>query len=188
MPTGVSHAGVLLVAEPFLREEHFNHAVILLIDFEKNDSAMGLVLNKPTGYVLGEAVEGISEKIEIPIYCGGPVSVDRLFYIHLLGDIIPHSKQLSDKLYIGGDFDAVRDYVNSGAPTDGIIRFFVGYSGWDIGQLEQEVHNHTWAVAPKTTNRDILKEDGDSFWYHTVRSMGEPYRNWLYHPLNPQLN
>lgn len=188
MPTGMPSPGALLVAEPFLREEHFNHAVILLIDFEENDSAMGLVLNKPTGYTLGEAVEGISDNVGIPIYCGGPVSADRLFYLHMLGDLIPHSKQLSKDLYIGGDFNSVRDYVNSGAPTDGIIRFFVGYSGWDTGQLEQEIRNRTWAVVPKSTNSDILKDDGDSFWYHIVRTMGEAYRNWLYHPLNPQLN
>lgn len=188
LPTSQPRPGVLLVAEPFLREDYFNHAVITLIEFGEGESAMGLVLNKPTAYTLGEAIEGIDDDIDIPIYCGGPVSCDRMFYIHSLGDQLPHSQKLTDDLYIGGDFESVKNYVNTGNPTEGVIRFFVGYSGWDPGQLEEEIANHVWAVAPRPANSEILREDGDSFWYHIVRSMGEPYRNWLYHPLNPQFN
>ena len=188
MPTGEPKPGVLLVAEPFLREEYFNHAVISLIEYAKGDTAMGLVLNKPTGYTLGEAVEGIDSCIDIPIYCGGPVSCDRLFYIHSLGHDLKGARQLSEDLYIGGDFDSVKAYVNMGLPTQGRIRFFVGYSGWDPRQLEEEIANHVWAIAPRPGNSRILHEDGDAFWYHTVRLMGKPYRHWLFHPTNPQLN
>ena len=188
LPTSKPRPGVLLVLEPFLREDYFNHAVITLIEYDKDKSSMGLVLNKPTGYTLGEAIEGIDDNIDTPIYCGGPVSCDRMFYIHSLGNEFPHSRKLSDDLYIGGDFESVKSYVNMGLPTEGIIRFFVGYSGWDPGQLEEEITRHVWAVAPRPANSEILREDGDSFWYHIVRSMGAKYRNWLYHPLNPQFN
>ena len=149
LPTSQPRPGVLLVAEPFLREDYFNHAVITLIEYDKDKSSMGLVLNKPTGYTLGEAIEGIDDNIDTPIYCGGPVSCDRMFYIHSLGNEFPHSRKLSDDLYIGGDFESVKSYVNMGLPTEGIIRFFVGYSGWDPGQLEEEITRHVWAVAPR---------------------------------------
>ncbi len=188
LPTSRPQPGVLLVAEPFLREEHFNHAVITLVEYEAHKPAMGLVLNKPTGYTLGEAVDGIDDGITAPIYCGGPVACDRLFYLHSLGDELPRSRKLSDDLYIGGDFDSLKAYVNMGLPTEGLIRFFVGYSGWGPGQLDDEIRTHVWAVAPRPANSEILREDGDSFWYRIVRSMGAPYRNWLYHPLNPQFN
>ena len=188
LPTSRPQPGVLLVAEPFLREDHFNHAVITLVEYARQKSAMGLVLNKPTGYTLGEAIDGINDDVDTPIYCGGPVACDRLFYLHSLGGELPNSRKLSDDLFIGGDFDSVKDYVNMGLPTEGVIRFFVGYSGWDPGQLEDEIRTHVWAVAPRPANSEILREDGDSFWYHIVRTMGKPYRNWLYHPLNPQFN
>lgn len=188
LPTGDPHRGALLVAEPFLREEHFNHAVISLIEYHADETVMGLVLNKPTGYTLGEAVDGVNDDISVPIYNGGPVACDRLFYLHSLGEIIPGAKKLSEDLYIGGDFEVVKEYLNNGMPTEGLMRFFVGYSGWDPGQLEEEIANHVWAVVPQPANSEILREDGDSFWYHIVRSMGDPYRNWLYHPLNPQFN
>lgn len=188
MPTPPPKPGVLLVAEPFLREEHFNHAVITLIEYGKAEKAMGLVLNKPTGYTLGEAVQGIDDEVEIPIFCGGPLSCDRLFYIHTLPAEIPGGSPLGPDLYIGGDFDALKKYVNMGLPTEGLIRFFVGYSGWDCHQLDEEIAAHVWAVAPRPANAEILRQDADSFWYRTVRSMGAKYRNWLYHPLDPKLN
>lgn len=188
MPTLKPRPGVLLVAEPFLREEYFNHAVISLIEFNDRQPAMGLVLNKPTGYTLGNSIEGIDDEVDTPIYCGGPVSCDRLFYLHSLGNEIPESRRISDNLYIGGDFERIKSYINMGFPTEGLIRFFVGYSGWDPGQLEEEIGNHVWAVTPRPADSEILREDGDSFWYKVVKTMGPDYRNWLYHPLNPQFN
>lgn len=188
MPTLSPRPGALLVAEPFLREEYFNHAVISLIEYTPDTPAMGLVLNKPTGYTLGDSIEGIDDSNDTPIYCGGPVSCDRLFYLHSLGSEFPHSRRLAKNLFIGGDFDSVKSYVNMGMATESKIRFFVGYSGWDPGQLEEEITRHVWAVAPQPASSEILREDGDSFWYKTVRSMGAEYRNWLYHPLNPQFN
>lgn len=188
MPTAEPRRGALLVAEPFLREDYFNHAVIALVDYEAHGSAMGLVLNKPTQYTLGEAIQGIHDEVEIPLFCGGPLSHDRLFYIHTLGDELPGAQPLDGDLYIGGDFDAVKSYVNMGLPTEGRIRFFVGYSGWDAHQLPSEISRHVWAVVPNPTPSTILTEASDALWYDTVRAMGPSYRNWLYHPVNPQLN
>ena len=34
LPKGVPCRGALLVAEPFLKEKYFNHAVICLIDYD----------------------------------------------------------------------------------------------------------------------------------------------------------
>lgn len=188
MPTGDPKPGVLLVAEPFLREEHFNHAVISLIEYKKGGNPMGLVLNKPTSFTLGQTISGINNEVDIPIYCGGPLSCDRLFYIHSLPDEFSGSMQLGPDLYIGGDFEALKRYLNMGLPTEGLIRFFVGYSGWDAMQFEEEIASHVWAVASRPANGEILRQDGDAFWYRTVKSMGKEYRNWLYHPLDPQNN
>ncbi len=129
-PTGPPSPGTLLVAEPFLKEDHFNHAVILLVEHTAGKPAMGLVLNKPTGYTMGEAIEGVDESVDLPIYCGGPMSCDRLFYLHSLPGEFEGSRHIAGDLFIGGDFDQVKRYLNMGLPTRGRMRFFVGYSGW----------------------------------------------------------
>lgn len=188
LPTGKPAIGKLLVAEPFLKEEYFNHSVVSLVEYEPGQSSMGLVLNKPTGYTLADAIEGIHEEVDIPIFCGGPMSYDRLFYLHSFGEEFRGSRKISDGLYIGGDFEAVKSYVNMGLDTEGKIRFFVGYSGWDAGQLEDEIKNHVWAVTPCQDPADIFAPGDSSLWYKVVRSMGPAYRNWKLHPVNPQLN
>lgn len=187
-PNNRPSAGSILVAEPFLREEYFNHGVIALVEYSPGHKAMGLVLNKPTGYTLGEAVDGIHDEVDVPIFCGGPLSCDRLFYLHNIPDEFDDSREIYPGLYIGGDFEQVKDYLNMGFETEGKMRFFVGYSGWDAMQLEEEIRNHVWAVAPRLSDEELFRNDGEALWYHIVRKLGQPYRNWLYHPLNPQYN
>lgn len=180
--------GALLIAEPFLREDYFCHAVICLVDYEIGKRSMGIVMNKPTNYTLGTLVKQIDEHNITPIYCGGPLSCDRLYFIHTLGDIIPNSRKINDNLYIGGDFNAMIGYVNSGYNIEGNVRFFIGYSGWDSGQLEEELTLHTWAVSNQYQAQQLLMGEGDKYWHNHVKALGNEYRGWQYHPENPQLN
>ncbi len=176
--------GALLVAEPFLNDDYFNHAVICLTDYDDNKSTMGFILNNKTRHNLQSIIAEISCSSPIPVYCGGPMSEDRLFYIHSLGEIIPNSHEIIPGLYVGGDFNAVVKYINSGYPTEGIIKFFIGYSGWDIGQLKDELRKNVWAVTSISDITNLLKVHKDSYWHTIVRTMGKAYRGWLYHPKN----
>lgn len=99
LPTGQPRVGSILVAEPFLREEYFNHGVISLVEYERGKSSMGLVLNKTTGYTLGDAIEGVDEEVDIPIYCGGPLSCDRLFYLHSRRGVLGFAPDCRESLY-----------------------------------------------------------------------------------------
>ena len=123
--SGMPHPGAILVSEPFLREEYFAHAVICLVDYGLEESSMGVVMNRSTAYTLQGLVQGVSRREDVPVFCGGPMSCDRLYYLHTLGQFIPDSRQVVPGLYIGGDFNAMLDYVNSGLDIDGHIRFFI---------------------------------------------------------------
>lgn len=180
--------GSLLIAEPFLREDYFCHAVICITDYENGKSAMGIVMNKPTRYTLCELVPDIYPDFNLPIYCGGPLSCDRLYYIHTLGNTIRDAKEISNGLFIGGNFDDIITYINEGNNTKGIVRFFLGYSGWDPCQLENELKHNVWAVASNHNNHELLVGENDNYWHRYVKSMGDEYRGWQYHPENPQYN
>lgn len=182
------HEGALLVAEPFLHEEYFNHSVITLIDYEPDQPSMGIVMNRSTGYKLNELVEAIDKERVIPVFCGGPMSCDRLFFIHALGNVFSNSHSINNGLYIGGDFDEMIRYVNDGYPVEGLIRFFVGYSGWENGQLLSELRGHVWGVTKPLDARSMLTGSDDSYWHKIVRSMGPEYHAWRYHPMNPAVN
>lgn len=181
--------GALLVSEPFLREEYFSHSVIALIEHEPKGGAMGVVLNNTTDYTLQELVKGVECKEPVPVYCGGPLGSDRLFFMHTLGDIIQGTQSLGNGLWIGGEFEPMLSIVNDGYELEGNIRFFLGYSGWSDGQLEDELARNVWAVSPLTsTPHDMLRGDGDAYWHRAVRALGPDFRGWLYHPQNPMVN
>lgn len=188
IPTGEPQKGSLLVSEPFLKEEWFSHSVICLIEHEKNSSSMGVVMNRRIPFSLQKLMDGVERREKIPVYCGGPMSRDRLFFIHRLGDVIPDSRQVTDDLYVSGDFRVMKEYINSGEPLEGRIRFFVGYSGWERHQLEGEIANRIWAVTAIANARSLLTGYGDAYWHRYVRSMGDPYKGWLYHPENIHQN
>lgn len=182
--------GALLVAEPFLKESYFNHGVVSLIDYIPSEGATGVVMNNNTDYKLGELLDGVDPELDIPVFCGGPVGQDRLFFIHTLGpDIIPQARQYAPGLYVGGDFDTIINYVNAGYPTEGVVRFFIGYCNWVEGQLERELREETWAMAPAPSSAsDLLQDVADPYWHRTVRSMGSRYRSWSLMPRNTSAN
>ncbi|MCM1448999.1 MAG: YqgE/AlgH family protein [Clostridiales bacterium] len=187
-PAGKAESGSLLVAEPFLQEECFNHAVILLVDHAEGYASMGLTLNKPTTYTLNDVTSDVDRADSVPLFSGGPVGEDRMFYLHTLGNIFNGSIEIIPGLYIGGDYDQVLQYISDGYPTEGIIRFFIGYSGWEPGQLDRELKQSVWAVTRPADSSLLLTGEQDSFWHRTVRSMGPDYRGWLFHPMYPGSN
>ncbi len=182
------HPGAVLIAEPFLRDEYFSHAVICLVDYATDKSSMGIVLNRQTAYTLQGLVNSVTREDPVPIFCGGPMSCDRLYFLHTLGDILPGSKEISEGLYIGGDFDTVTDYVNSGYPVDDRLRFFIGYSGWSERQLDSELKENVWAVAEIPPYYPILSGAEDAYWHRWVKLLGSDFRGWRYHPMNPHVN
>ena len=181
-------AGQLLIAEPFLRDRYFTHSVICLIEYEEYGTAMGIVMNHSTNYTLQELISEISIDEPVRVYCGGPMSCDRLYYIHTLGEIIPGGREIRPGLYIGGDYNKMIGYVNSGYPIEGCIRFFIGYSGWSRRQLDDELMSNTWVVTPSPNGTELLTGDDDSYWHAAVRRAGENFRGWLYHPINLHSN
>lgn len=183
-------AGALLVADPFMSREYFNHGVTSVIDYEAGEGATGVVLNQRTEYTLDELIDGVDAATQIPVYCGGPTGQDRMFFIHTLGpDIIPQARPYAPGLYVGGDFDAALAYVNGGFPVEGCLRFFVGYSNWAEGQLEREIANGQWAnIAEAIDPVTLLTGDGDHYWHTTVAALGERFRGWQLLPRNPVCN
>lgn len=180
--------GDLLLAEPLMTDIAFSRSVVILVEHNNETGSLGFVTNKRSKYTLNELVAEIDIEEEIPVYVGGPVHHDRLFYIHTLGNIIPESIDLGNGLYVSGDFNVIIEYVNSGAPINGKIRFILGYSGWDSKQLEGELQNFDWAVIPNNDSAQILTLDSENAWRTQVSKLDSKYKLWLNCPKNASLN
>ena len=171
IPQPEPRSGDLLLAVPFMDDGCFSHAVVCLIEHSLESGTMGLVTNRLSGYTLNELVEDIPDSEDIPVFIGGPVHNDRLYYLHTLGNLIPDSVEVVPGLYVGGDFDAVKRYISEGNMLEGRIRFFVG-----------------WAVAKIKSVDDVMTGVENGAWRLQVANLGEKYRIWLNCPPNALLN
>jgi putative transcriptional regulator len=179
--------GRILISEPFLQNIYFQRAVILLVEHNQNGS-MGFVLNKRTNLIVNNFFPEMKFFPDIPIYLGGPVHANHLFFIHALGDeIIPEGVKVVDNLYFDGNFEALKRYIMQGSPVKGKVKFFLGYSGWGENQLTDEIDRDSWLVGASSV-KNIMQSEDDSFWNNAVDSLGGPYKTWKNYPVNPEMN
>ena len=77
--------GSLLIAAPFLRDYQFSRTVILMVEHNEEGS-MGIILNKNFSNLmtLNEVVPELASLPPIPLYKGGPIGRETLFYLHTL--------------------------------------------------------------------------------------------------------
>ena len=182
----VPSRGKVLISEPFLYDEMFGRSVILLVD-HSTDGTMGLVLNKPLPLSLNDVLKEFKDISNIPIYKGGPLSTDTLFYLHTLKDV-EDSLQIGKGVYLNGAFDAIRRYILQGNDIDGKIRFFLGYSGWEHDQLCQEIEENTWLIG-STSIASLMNEKGSAeLWKNVLGQLGGKYEIWSRFPQIPTLN
>lgn len=178
--------GRLLIAEPsIIGDVSFTRAVVLLAEYNENGS-IGFILNKPLRYKLKDFVPEI--KSNLPIYNGGPVEQDNLYFIHCVPELIPDSIEISKGIYWGGDFDAILDLLRDDKLNKNQIRFFLGYSGWDRGQLIEELELNSWVVVRNTHDGNIIGKMNMDFWKEKMVELGGDYLIWSNAPENPNYN
>lgn len=178
--------GDLLIAEPsIIGDMSFNRSIILLADHTQEGS-IGFILNKPLNYTIKELIPEIDSNFKV--YNGGPVEQDNLYFIHKIPEIIPNSIEISLGIYWGGDFNIVVELIANGKIDDSDIRFFLGYSGWDSTQLENELKLNSWLVSKNIYEKEIIEKDYETFWKEKMLELGGDYSIWSNAPENPSFN
>ena len=146
--------GRLLISEPFLPDPNFERTVVLLCEHNEEGS-FGFVLNKPSILKVGEVMEDITD-LDNLVYVGGPVQQDTLHFIHR-NTQLENAVEIVEQIYWGGAFDNLMLLCQTRQITGKDIRFFLGYSGWGPGQLDEEVAASAWL----TGDIDIVDNDID---------------------------
>ena len=67
------------------------------------------------------------------------------------------------------------------------IRIFLGYRGWSLNQLEDELKEKTW-LTTFATNRLVFMNDIKLIWPEAVKQLGGKYEQLINYPIDPQLN
>lgn len=177
--------GKILISEPFLDDATFGRSVILLVD-HTNEGSMGLIINKQLPMMLNEVINEFKYLDDIPLFKGGPIGTDTLFYLHTLPKV-PGALPIFKDLYLNGDFNAIKKYILQGNAIEGHIRFFLGYSGWESDQLYEEIKENTWIISKEEKDYLMNKETKD-MWKESLGKLGSKYEAWSRFPQLPSLN
>ena len=177
--------GRILISEPFLLDYYFKRSVVLLAEHNEEGS-FGIIINKPVKMSLTDIITDFPV-FEAPVYLGGPVKTDSLFFIHTLGELVPDSMEIIDGLFWGGDIEAIKEMIVIGRITTSQIKFFMGYSGWVANQLEGELKKNSWLVS-NTNAKQVMHDKIDVLWESSLKNLGEDFAYWTNFPEDPAMN
>lgn len=177
--------GILLIADPFLKDPNFARTVVLLCEHQDKGS-FGFVINKIFDQRLDELVPDVVMP-NIPVYYGGPVQMDTIHFVHQQPQLIKGGLEVIPGIYWGGNFEDVVSMINTGQLDLQQIKFFIGYSGWTSGQLEGEFKEKSWILSE--SNKTLIFEEKDqNIWQQSLRNLGTNFALMANFPIDPSLN
>ncbi len=173
-------AGRLLVSHPQLRDDHFRETVVLMHTHDAAEGALGVIVNRPLGRVLGQIQTSAELKPldGVPLFEGGPVATDRLAFG---GWRFPAKGEPEVRFGLGQEEAAE-------LAKDGRFRLsaYIGYAGWSAGQLENELRMNAWVVCPFDALCGEL--EGIDLWKKLLERHRPDLRLEADSPDNPGLN
>ena len=161
----------LLVSMPNLNDPYFQKSVILLCEYTK-ENAFGVVINRPSHIQVNELLtgeEGMDHVSSMSFLVGGPVQPEFLWGVHT-PDFVGESTTKVDQTV---DMSSVQEILMGLAEGLGPKRYHLGfgYAGWGPGQLDRELTEGAWWLAPLDTEL-ILGMPYSKRWESVLQNIG----------------
>lgn len=153
--------GTFLFSMPSLDDLNFEKVVIFITEHNEK-GALGFVINKLFPRRLNELVE-FKNSIPVPLYAGGPVEKEHIFFLHRRPDLIEQSIPVTASIYMGGNFKQAVEKMNSGVISPGDFKSFIGYCGWNDNELEEEIAEGSWLVI-NTPVETVFSHNTEMLW------------------------
>ncbi|AGA32017.1 UPF0301 protein YqgE [Thioalkalivibrio nitratireducens DSM 14787] len=162
-----------LIAMPSLQDGYFAHTVTYLCE-HNDEGAMGLVINQPIDLSLHQLLrqvdlEPVAGAPEQPVFRGGPVHPEHGFVLHSSEQSWTGSRTLGSGLTLTTSRDVLEAMALGKGPAQALVA--LGYAGWGPGQLEGELAENAWLVAPVSPAIVFSLAPGDR-WAAAARSIG----------------
>jgi putative transcriptional regulator len=181
--------GCLLISSPTLQDSNFSRTVILLCAHDTQGS-MGLVLNRPTSFSLSEALMGVPRTATEKLFWGGPVQEDQVTILQRTVPDTASKQPISEGIEFGDEQDFLREVGDEGDendPNSKRFRMFAGYSGWGEGQLQQELDQCGWLIAPAAPSL-VFETAPEAIWSAAIHSLGPEFAHLASMPRDPRVN
>ncbi len=166
------YKGTVLLAEPFSLDINFRRTAVLLTE-HTGEGTVGFIMNRKMQVKVGEVLADFPE-FESQVYFGGPVATDSLHFLHNVGDLLEDSVKVRNGVYWGGNFEKLKFLIESKLVGLENIRFYIGYSGWSSGQLEDELQYGSWVCAHMHANY-LFKSNPDQLWQQIMGNKGDAF-------------
>lgn len=173
------------MAEPFLNDPYFKRTVILLCE-HNDEGTFGFVLNNYIDVELDQVMDDMPT-LNTRVSIGGPVKNSNLYYLHTLGAHLEDSVEVIEGVYLGGDFDALKDKITKGEVQANQVRFFVGYAGWSPNQLDAEIRKKSWYITNITADT-LMDTHHEDLWKTVMEQQGPSGSLIANLPEDPSLN
>jgi putative transcriptional regulator len=177
--------GIILIAEPFLKDPQFQRSVVLICQHEQ-DGTFGISLNKMHKADLSTFMNDLEDS-KIPVFDGGPVGRNEIHFLHHYPTQIPGGVHIINGIYWGGDFSIAMSLLKNGHINKDGIRFYLGYAGWGENQLYQEMKENSWLTVLGTKEL-VFHLHEKEIWANAVKHLGEEFLPIINYPIDPSLN
>lgn len=162
-------AGQFLVASRDLGDPNFAQAVILLVNYDAEKGAMGLIVNRRTDMPVSRLLADLKEAKgrSDAIYIGGPVELTSVLALLKSSSQPGDAKNVFGNVYLLNTKDLLQKTLAAGAAADS-FHVYVGYAGWGPGQLEHEIALGAWHTMSADAGI-VFHADPDSVWPRLIR-------------------
>jgi putative transcriptional regulator len=170
-----SLAGQLLIAMPNLADPNFWQSVVLLGVHSDDEGAFGLIINRTLDVDLREVLQELGEEAAAgnfpEVFGGGPVQPSHGFVLFERGQhqVADDEIAIAESLVVSGSTETLTRLTQEVGDT----RYFLllGYAGWHPGQLEREIEDNSWVIAPLDASI-IFDVPVEERWAAALRSIG----------------
>lgn len=165
--------GQILISQPFMLDDNFRRTVIIMAEHD-DEGSIGFILNRPVELDVNALISAFPN-FKARLGYGGPVGQDAIHYVHRLGEELKESMPITDGLWWGGDFEQLISMVELGQVDEKDILFFIGYSGWSVGQLDDEIKEGSWIIS-EITPAQVLEDDSEELWKEVLKPINNNFR------------
>lgn len=175
--------GQLLVAAPTLLDPNFARTVVVVAEHD-DEGALGLVLNRRTDTTVADAVADLEPlAVGESVHVGGPVAKQAVVLLCRYLDPDDAGLLVFDDVGLPAA-DADLDDL---APSVQRARVFAGHAGWGPGQLEAEVEQDGWIVAPARVEQ-VFTDEPEGLWGSVLEAKGGRFALLARMPVDPSVN
>jgi putative transcriptional regulator len=161
--------GKFLVASRDLGDPNFSETVILLIRYDDEQGAMGLVVNRRTEVPLSRVfqdLKGAKGRAD-QAYSGGPVEPDNVLALLKSAAKPEEAQRVFASVYLVSS-KALLEKTLGDKAEPGVFHVYLGYAGWGPGQLEHEVELGAWHILPPDA-ASVFDSDPETVWPRLIK-------------------